>query len=750
MNKGTWAFLNPVNWPIWVKIVILVGTGILTLAIPAFMTVRTGTIENGIDNAESYIELNGTQHAISINRLIDSAQTAFDEFMSDQTTLTQHISFLTSATDSNTTRTTLQDIYTETLINPTDAVFDQVRLLNTNGIVVAAQADGAAEAAGLLGTNQSRTNAFRTATAAVAEGRARTMAASLVDGEPVLELIQFIARRNGDPAGYLIGRIDNDHLVALLEDTDANYPVTTFLISQEDVVFGPALAEGALVPSRSLGTIRALSGQTGMSRYRLESGEEILGYYAQLPGTTLALVSQARLEDVAQRAFDFYNARSFVLAAGFVALGAVLVAALLLLNNNLTPPLNRLRLASLALAQGDFTYEVPDRQRGDEIGALANSFILMRDQVQTMVQALEARLAARARDIGATQQISQFAATQRDLQSLLENVVTLLVERFTNLYHAQIFLIDPDGKHAILQASTGEVGKQLLARGHRLPVGSVSIVGQAAAQKRPMTARDVGASQLHQKQRFLQETRAEMAIPLLFGERVIGILDVQSRQKDAFVHEEVYVLQTVANQIAVAIQTAQLYEESVKRLAQIENANRKATLQAWETYMQEQQKDRLSSSAGLESNEDLSTLRRAALTNRQAVVGELTERETFPIAVPIQIGGAVLGAVEWEIPATDFNENKLELAKELANRLAIGLENARLFQESQRAAERERMVNNIAARLASQTDISEILQTAVREVGQALRTPQVSIRLHGGKHTANGSNGSHEIPGEKN
>ncbi|MCA9909560.1 MAG: GAF domain-containing protein, partial [Anaerolineae bacterium] len=125
------------------------------------------------------------------------------------------------------------------------------------------------------------------------------------------------------------------------------------------------------------------------------------------------------------------------------------------------------------------------------------------------------------------------------------------------------------------------------------------------------------------------------------------------------------------------------------------------------------------------------------------------ERETLPIAVPIQIGGAVLGAVEWEIPAKDFNENKLELAKELANRLAIGLENARLFQESQRAAERERMVNSIAARLASQTNISEILQTAVREVGQALRTPQVSIRLHGGKYTANGSNGSHKIPGEK-
>ncbi|MCA9907514.1 MAG: hypothetical protein KC519_02615, partial [Anaerolineae bacterium] len=247
MNRGTWAFLNPINWPIWVKIVILVGIGVLTLAIPAFMTVRTATIENGIDSAESYIELNGTQHAISVNRLIDNAQSAFDEFVSNQTNLTQHISFLTNATDTNTTRTSLEGVYAETLINPSDAVFDQVRLLNTEGIVVAARTDEAGEADGLLGTNQSRTNAFRTALGAVAEGRSRTMAASLVDGEPVLELTQYITRRNGDPAGYLIGRIDNERLVALLDDPNVDYLVTTFLISQEDVVFGPTLAEGALV-----------------------------------------------------------------------------------------------------------------------------------------------------------------------------------------------------------------------------------------------------------------------------------------------------------------------------------------------------------------------------------------------------------------------------------------------------------------------------------------------------------------------
>ncbi|MCC6616350.1 MAG: GAF domain-containing protein [Anaerolineae bacterium] len=758
MNKGSWAFLNPVNWPIWVKIVVLVGAGVLTLALPMFMVVRTATVDNGIDSAESYIQLNGTQHLVAVNSLFDDAKIAFDTFLGDQSVQSRHIAFLTDATE--TARGQLETLYDTRLLNPASTIFDEIRLLDPDGVVVAAQATDAAADTTTLGLNQSRTNTFRAATAAVAEGRAHTLTAASTGNQPALEVIHVITRRTGEPAGYLIGRIDNSRIQSLLAETSADYPVTTFLISQDDVMFAPQLADDALMPSRSLGAVRALNGQSGVQRYQQESGAEVIGYFAPLTGTPLGLVSEVRVTDAAARAFDFYNARSFVLVAGFAALASVLVAALLLLNHTLTPPLHRLRQASQALAQGDFDFAVPDSRRGDEIGALASSFVQMRDQVQTMVQMLEARLEARARDISATQLISQFAATQRDLQSLMDNVVSLLIERFPNLYHAQIFLIDIEGKNAILQASTGEAGKQLLARGHRLAVGSISIVGQAAAQKRPTIARDVEASRLHHKQQFLPETRAEMAIPLIFGEQVIGVLDVQSKQKEAFAPEEADVLQIVANQIAVAIQTARLYEESVRRLVQIEQANRQATVRAWEEYMREQQQDALSSRAGHPSDEDLSALRKAALATRQAVVGQLTERDTLPIAVPIQIGGAVLGAVEWEIPAADFNEGKLELAKELSNRLALGLENARLFQESRRAAERERMVNNIAARLAAQTNISEILQTAVREVGQALKTPQVSIRLHGadgigtnGKSNGNGNgngNGSHPTPGEKN
>jgi GAF domain-containing protein len=111
--------------------------------------------------------------------------------------------------------------------------------------------------------------------------------------------------------------------------------------------------------------------------------------------------------------------------------------------------------------------------------------------------------------------------------------------------------------------------------------------------------------------------------------------------------------------------------------------------------------------------------------------------------VPIQLRGQVVGSVEWELPLAGFGEEQVELARELASRLAYSLDNARLFQESQRAAERERLVNSIAAKLTAQTSIDAILQTAVREVGQALRAPQVSIRLGAEPNGSASGNGHH-------
>jgi GAF domain-containing protein len=310
-------------------------------------------------------------------------------------------------------------------------------------------------------------------------------------------------------------------------------------------------------------------------------------------------------------------------------------------------------------------------------------------------------------------------------------VVNLVADRFANIYHAQIFLLDDEGRYAVLRASTGEAGEKLLARGHRLEVGSRSVIGQVTSLGQVVVARDIGTSDIHRRNEFLPNTRAELAVPLRVGDRVIGALDVQSYQSDTFTADQTRVLQIMADQIAVAIENARLYQQTQRRASDEERRQRALTRHAWRQYLYDQRAANLESVSGQASNlADLDSLRQAAAARGEAVVGTPTEHHTICFAVPIRLRGETLGAVAWEVTEIGFDRNKVLLAQELTDRLAISLENARLFTQSQRAAERERLVNEIGTRLTGQTDIDRILRTAVREVGQALRVPQVSVHLH--------------------
>jgi GAF domain-containing protein len=219
---------------------------------------------------------------------------------------------------------------------------------------------------------------------------------------------------------------------------------------------------------------------------------------------------------------------------------------------------------------------------------------------------------------------------------------------------------------------------------------------------------------------------------------------VHSKLAGSFSSEQMEVLQAMADQVALAIENARLYSESLQRLAELEQARQRSTIEAWHHYVRGLRARRLESTVGvMPSNEQTApreSLREDALAEGRVVVGDPTERDTIPLVVPIRLRGQLLGAVEWEVPQDEFDLNKIQLAQNLTDQLAVNLENARLFQESQRATQRERLVNEIASRLTSQNDIDHILQTAVREVGMALRSPQVSVRLSQTSHS-NGSNG---------
>ena len=167
---------------------------------------------------------------------------------------------------------------------------------------------------------------------------------------------------------------------------------------------------------------------------------------------------------------------------------------------------------------------------------------------------------------------SEIAAASQDMEALLSHSVELIRERF-GFYHASVFLIDESGSYAVVRASTGKAGEEMLQRHHRLAIGHRSTVGQAAARREPVILNNVLQSDIHRPNPLLPDTRAEAAIPLIAGERLIGVLDVQATEINAFTEDSVRMLQLLATQLAVAIENAQAYELERQALEEMRRAD---------------------------------------------------------------------------------------------------------------------------------------------------------------------------------
>lgn len=747
-----WDRLNFRSWPIWAKLLSGLMLVIMVPVLLALISFQPGVREIAQQTLRSFLSENGERQRLAVTNTLNQTRGNMSDFLEVPAYRRRIIGLLLNESPLLTDElavspTEVNNLLLDVLLVRSTTFYDSVRLLDEDGTLLAL---GAVDTPSLAVSepNQRNSNAYTTAQNELAKAQSseQFLVVSNRSGVPIVELVQIIYWYDRQPIGYLVAELNNQRVFydSMRFGTSAFTPYS-FIAAEDDLLLSPADFAELAAPSTSAdGALRALRGEVGVDIYRIPGqNQEVAGYFAPLVDTPLVLVAEAPTAQASAPSDNLFNRQFFIVA---IASTAVVVLLLFLLNQAISPPLQRMRVHLQSLMAGNLSQTVADTDRDDEIGQLAQTFDAMQRQIQSLVRDLETRIATRTRDMNATQEISRYAVTQRDLQQLLERVVNLIIERFMDIYHAQIFLMDSDGEYAVLRASTGDVGKMLLERGHRLAVGSVSVIGQVTAQGRVLVARDTATSQVHRRNEFLPDTRAELAIPLRVGEEIIGALDVQSRQRDAFTEDLSNVLQTMADQIAIAIQNARLYEESVRRLEEIERGNRQATERVWREYMNDQRARELTSTAGTESTAEFSELRKRAMRTGQLALGSLTERKTIPIAVPLRLRGQILGAVEWELLAQEMHESNLQLAQELADRLALSLDNARLFEESQAATERERLVNTIASKLTVKTDIDEILQTAVKEVGLALRAPQVNIRLKRSEaqpeNGTNGNNGS--------
>ena len=304
----------------------------------------------------------------------------------------------------------------------------------------------------------------------------------------------------------------------------------------------------------------------GSGVYPDQNGTEVFGVYRWLPLYEIALLVETGTEEA------LAPLRQFATVLVLVSLAALAVSAagvFLLTSRLLTGPLQALTESAQRLAAGDLTAMVNVR-RQDEIGVLANAFNSMGAELRDLYQDLEGKVEARTRQLEAAAEVGRAATSILSPAEMLSRAVDLIRDRF-GYYHVSIFLLDESGRSAHLAESTGEIGAQLKARGHKLGVGSNSLIGWVTANRKPRVALDVTGDPFHFKNPLLPDTRSEAALPLRVGERLIGALDVQSRSLNAFSQADLEVLQVLSDQIAVAIENGRLFARQ-ERVAQLEQS----------------------------------------------------------------------------------------------------------------------------------------------------------------------------------
>lgn len=339
------------------------------------------------------------------------------------------------------------------------------------------------------------------------------------------------------------------------------------------------------------------------------------------------------------------------------------------------------------------------------------------------LEAVNSRIEKRAAQFEAVAQVTQSLTSVRDLRELLPRIATVISEKF-GFYHVGVFLLDESNEYAVLTATNSEGGRKMLDRKHRLRVGEQGIVGYVTGSGMPRVAMDVGKDAVFFNNPELPDTHSEMALPLMSRHRVVGALDVQSRERGAFTPEDVQMLSLLATQVSLAIENARLFDETRRALSEAEAISRQTARQAWSKLPAEQNllgyRYTQAGSSLLESPVEL--------TEKTGAQGAPKGTEPNRIVVPIELRGEVIGTLVVQSPSSNaMNNDQMDLIRAVAERVAISAENARLFDETTRRAERERLVSDITGKIRSVNDPQSMIQTAMEELRKALGASRVEV-----------------------
>lgn len=344
----------------------------------------------------------------------------------------------------------------------------------------------------------------------------------------------------------------------------------------------------------------------------------------------------------------------------------------------------------------------------------------------------------RATQLQTITELSESISLLEDLNEIFPAATSLISERF-GFYHVGIFLVDQDREYALLQAANSEGGKRMLTRRHRLRLGT-GVVGFAAQTGQPRIALDVGADAVFFDNPDLPTTRSEVALPLKARGQTIGVLDVQSTEAGAFSNEDLQVLTALANQVSIALENARLLTETRTALSQVQEVYNEFSKTEWSRTVSNIQQPGFRYRTGrveMLENAIQSPDVIAAVQNGEIVTEQHNgaEDRRSSVAVPVKLRGQVIGVLHVESidPSKQWQEDEVGLVAAVAERAAVAMENARLFQEARRRAAKEQTISEATARIGSALNIENILQATAEELERVLSGSEIVIQFENEK-----------------
>lgn len=402
---------------------------------------------------------------------------------------------------------------------------------------------------------------------------------------------------------------------------------------------------------------------------------------------------------------DYRTIEQVAAWSNIILLGLAVVAGGVLafiIRRSIVRPLAELTDTAAHLSGGELNRRAVITSR-DETGVLARVFNVMAQQLDDIVAGLEITVAERTLELAITVQVGTLATSIRSQQELLPTIVEFIHGKF-ELYYTQVYLLDETKRYALLRAGTGTVGEQLLARGHQLELNGKSLVATAAQTGAPVLVSDTETSPIHKKNLLLPDTRSEVAIPLLVGDEILGVLDMQATEVGKFNSDNQPVFQAMANQLAAALSSARAYDEAQAAIARAEDINRRLTSETWEPYLE-----------GLEDGRPVGY--QYDLESPKPLQEALLDAGEAAMCRPVSLRGQQIGTlVVKDDEEREWLPEEQRLVANVAERVARALEQFRAFdqvkqseaQTQQRALELE-IVANVSAAAASVLDLDGLL-----------------------------------------